>query len=153
MVAFDLDMNTGMIHLTFNETVNVSSLIVEQITLQSDLYETENTTQFVFNSASGTGSNSPDWPTITINIGSDDLNEIKRLSDLAISANTTYLSLMQFSIEDTNANRVVPTVITVTNYTEDATPPQVTSFTFDLNLGQLHFTFSETVNVLSLIHI
>ena len=150
LIAFDLDMNTGMIHLTFNETVNVSSLIVEQITLQSDLYETENTTQFMFNSASGTRSNSPDWPTITINIGTDDLNEIKRLSDLAISANTTYLSLTQFSIEDTNANRVVPTVITVTNYTEDATPPEVTSFTFDLNLGQLHFTFSETVNVSSL---
>ena len=150
LIAFDLDMNTGMIHLTFNETVNVSSLIVEQITLQSDLFETENTTQFVFNSASGTRSNSPDWPTITINIGPDDFNEIKRLSDLATSANTTYLSLTQFSIEDTNANRVVPTVITVTNYTEDATPPEVTSFIFDLNLGQLHFTFSETVNVSSL---
>jgi len=90
LVAFDLDMNTGMIHLTFNETVNTSSLVVEQVTLQSDLFETENTTQLVFDSLSGTGSNSSDWPIITITIGEDDLNEIKRLSDLAISAETTY---------------------------------------------------------------
>ena len=150
LVAFDLDMNTGMIHLTFNETVNTSSLVVEQITLQSDLFETEITTQFVFDSLSGTGSNSSDWPTITIIIGEDDLNEIKRLSDLAISAETTYLNLTQFAIEDTSGNLIVPTALAVTNYTEDATPPQVTSFTFDLNLGQLHFTFSETVNVSSL---
>ena len=149
-VSFDLDLNTGVIYFTFNETVNTSTLIVDEITLQSDTIIGLGTSQFTFRADSGTGSSSPDWPMISVEIGAEDLNEIKRFTELATSANDTFLSLSKFAIQDTNMNRVVPDALQVEVYTEDTTPPGVSSFTLDLNTGQLHLTFSETVNISSL---
>ena len=147
LLSFDFNLNEGQIHLTFNETVNTSTLNVEQITLQSDFSETENTTLLTFNSTANTFSGSPDWPIITVQIGDNDLNEIKRLTALATSENTTILSFTPYAIEDTSGNMLDPITLGVSNYTEDTTPPELDSFVFDLNTGQLHFTFSETVNV------
>ena len=150
LISFNLDLDTGMISLTFNESVNVSSLMVEEISLQNDMLVSIDTTLFYFRSEVGTKSNSPDWPEITIIIGTDDLNEIKRLSELAISPETTYLDLTQLAIQDMNGNYLTPITLAVSNYTNDTTPPEIVEFTFDLDAGQLHFTFSETVNVSSL---
>lgn len=149
-VGFDLDLNTGMIYFTFNETVNTSTLVVDEITLQSDPVVGMGTTQFTFHADSGSGSNSPDWPMIIVDIGAEDLNEIKRLTELATSSNDTFLSLSEFAIQDANMNQVVPDTLQVTVYTEDTTPPEVSSFVLDLNTGQLHLTFSETINISSL---
>ncbi len=150
LVSFDLDLDTAMIYLTFNETVNVSTLVVEEISLQNDMFVTLETTQFIFMSTGGTGSISPDWPVIYITIGDEDLNEIKRLTDLAVSPESTYLELTDFAIQDANSNYLVPTTLPVSNYTEDTTAPEVTEFIFDLNLGRLLLTFSETVNASTL---
>ena len=148
-ISFNLDLNAGTIQLTFNETVNTSTLIVEQVTLQSSEELVENTTELTFTSISGTSSLSPDRPVITVDIGDPDLNEIKRLTALAISPETTFLSLSPFAIEDANMNLVVSTVLPVTIYTEDITSPEVAAFSFDLDAGQIHFTFSETINITS----
>ena len=150
LLSFDLDMDEGTIDLTFNETVDVSSLNVNEITIQNNIILSTNTTFYVFNSEANTSSSSLNRPVISINIGNDDLNEIKRLSDLAISQNTTFLNLTYLSIADTNSNQVTPTTLPVTVYINDTTDPVVKSFAFDLNTGQLEFLFSETVNVSSL---
>ena len=142
LISFNLDLNTGRLQLTFNETVNTSSLTVEYISLVSELSSTE---EFSFNSSSNTASRSPDWPVILIQIGDDDLNEIKRRRYLATNVNNTYLWLNSLAINDTNQNPVEPVILPVTNFTEDITRPILSSFVFDLDEGLIHLTFSETV--------
>lgn len=150
LVSFDLDMNVGTIDITFNETVDVASLKVNEITIQNDITPSADTIFYVFTPEANTSSDSLNRPMITVNIGGDDLNEIKRLSDLAISRDTTFLNLTSLAIADTTGNQVTPISLPVTYYINDTTDPMVSSFTFDLNNGQLEFTFSETVNVSSL---
>ena len=142
LLSFDLDLNTGRLQLTFNETINSSSLMVEQVRLQDDMSAT---TGLYFNSSLGTGAQTLDQPVLLIQIGDSDLNEIKRRTNLATSQNNTFLTLNLMSIEDTNLNRVVPITLSVSDFTEDTTPPTLSSFDFDLDEGRLHLTFSETV--------
>ena len=150
IISFDLDMDQGTIDVYFNETVDVSSLNVEEITVQNELTVSDDTTFHVFTIEANTSSISLDRPEITITIGDDDLNEMKRLSDLAVSAQTTFLNFTSLAISDANSNQLTPTSLGVTNYINDTTDPVVTSFSFDLDSGRLHFTFSETVNSSSL---
>ena len=142
LVSFDLDMNMGSITLTFNETVDISSLSVNDIILKPGEDSTE---RFSFNSSSGTRSRSLDQPVVLIEISDDDLNEIKFRLDLVTDENNTYLELNNFSINDTSQNRVVPTTIQVAEFNEDITPPMLLSFVFDLDEGIIQLTFSETV--------
>ncbi len=142
LVNFDLDMNVGTLELTFNETVSVGSLSVNDIFLKPDQYSID---EFSFNSSSGTVSRSLDQPVVLIEIGQDDLNEIKFRLNLATNENNTFIRLTDLSINDTNGNRVIPTTLEVTGFEEDITEPMLSSFSFDLDEGQLHLTFSETV--------
>ena len=142
LLSFELDLDSGTMLLTFNETVDTSSLAVEEMTLLSAM---SSSTGFVFNASSGTRSLSPDQPVILVEIGDNDLNEIKRRTMLATNANNTFLSLSAGAISDTNRNQVVPVTLAVSSFTEDTTPPTLAAFSFDLDAGELDLTFSETV--------
>jgi len=142
LVGFDLDMNIGTLELTFNETVDVLSLSVNDINLKP---AEDSMKVFSFNASSGTMSKSLDQPIVRIEISNDDLNEIKFRLDLATDENRTFIELSNLSINDTNQNRVIPTTLQVTDFNEDLTPPMLLSFVLDLDEGILHLTFSETV--------
>ena len=150
LLSFDLDMDMGIIDLTFNETVYVPSLRVDEIIIQNYVNFTLEISFHVFSPSANTSSASTDQPVITVNIGPDDLNEIKRLSDLSTSEVTTFLNLTSLAIADTNENQLTSTILQVTNFTEDTTKPELSSFSFDLNTAELRLNFSETVNVSSL---
>ena len=148
--SFDLDLNLGILLLTFNETVNVSSLNVKYIELRST--DTNSSTNHVLTAGDDyteSYSVSPDWPEINITIGAGDLNQIKKLTDLATGEDDTYLHITELAIKDTTANLVVPALLSVTRHIPDVTSPELISFSFDLNTGELLLTFSETVNVSS----
>lgn len=145
LVSFSLDMNTGTLFLTFNETVNVTSLGVQWLTLQTSAMGGPS---FSF-SPQATATSSPYGPIVNVAIGNSDLNVIKYLYPLATSPNTTFLTITQSAINDTSGNSVVPTTLQASAYAGDSTLPVVQSFVFDLNLGQITFNFSETVNVSS----
>ena len=145
LVGFNLDMNTGTLFLTFNETVNTTSLSVQWLTLRTSAMGGPSIS---FN-PQATASSSPYGPTVTVQVGNSDLNAIKFLYPLATSQDTTFLTIGQPAINDTSGNPVVPTTLPVSTYIADITPPEVQSFAFNLNLGQVTFNFSETVNVSS----
>ena len=145
LIAFSLHMNTGTLYLTYNETVNTTSLRVQSLTLQTSAMGGPS---FSFN-PQATASLSPYGTVVTVMIGNSDLNVIKYLFPLATSSNTTFLSISQLAINDTSGNPVVPSTLQVSAFTADSTPPIVQSFALDLNLGQITFNFSETVNVSS----
>ena len=97
-----------------------------------------------------------DGPTdvLTIYLGRDDLNEIKFLTELAVSNTTTYLTAKPLAIRDMKSLDLVPISTTnalqVNHFTADQTPPTLTHYVLDLNLGNLHLTFLETVNITTL---
>ena len=157
VVSFDLDIDSGNLTITFTETINVSSLDVTQLTLQSEndhfgsvlsTYTLKSSPPYPNTSQSF----SEDGPVIVIQIGHEDLNAIKKIRTLANHESNTYLSWTSTAISDNDDNPIIACLSLfaqeVNLFTEDMTRPELTSFDLDMNDGRLILTFSETVKVI-----
>jgi hypothetical protein len=156
LVAFDLDMNSDLLVLVFNETVRVPTLMIGEITLQ------DNVTVDVGDSNSSPsyhtlGFSSPlnlDDPTISIHLHPDDINRIKTYDNLASSSNNTFISMTMLALADMNGNYLteIPSYAAerVRMFVRDTTPPVLVYYELDLTLEELRMEFNETVNVSSI---
>ena len=146
LTSFDLDLNVGQITLTFDETVNISSFTVTQITLQNNI-TLDPTASHQLSNLSYTPS--PDSNIVEIVLDPSDLNEIKRLDRLATDPNDTYISITSDLVTDMNNNSVyaIPDddALPVFMYIMDMTPPILLEFDLNLNSSQLTLRFNETV--------
>ena len=83
-----------------------------------------------------------------------DLNNIKKIPDLATNENNTYISFVYALVSDMNGNAInqilLPNLIKTSEFIPDITPPALISFTANLNYSHLILLFSETVNTSSL---
>ena len=151
--SFDMDLNQGMFTLYFNETVNISSLVLTDITFQSAENQL-NITNIMFETLTLSGGlliELRDEPTLNIHFTTNDLNTIKKRA-VCRSPLDCYISLPSSTIRDMNSNPVVPIselqAMLVANYTFDIMPPRLVRFLeLDLNSSTLTFEFDETVNV------
>ena len=156
VVAYNLNLTSETIVLYFTETVNASSLNIIDFTLFGESPANENTSFYQLMQDSGIDGDpaTQDSTVITITIGTNDLNRIKQVTDLAVSNSTTYLALFSSAIVDMSGNLVVPIPDTnprnVSEFYDDHIRPNVLSFGFDLNSGVLSLTFDETVNASSI---
>uniref|UniRef100_A0A1X7V1F8 Uncharacterized protein n=1 Tax=Amphimedon queenslandica TaxID=400682 RepID=A0A1X7V1F8_AMPQE len=157
--SFSLDLNSGIISLTFSETVDSTSIDVSTIQLLAgpdDLFN--ETVSYSLTPGSlpiGTQTLSSNSSLIIVSLGSTDLNEIKRLSELATEEANTYISITNNTIIDMYGNLVVPRdpedPLMANLVVRDTTPPTLEEYTLDLDEGLLQLTFSETVNASSLV--
>ena len=151
---FDFDLEAGNLTLYFSEPVDEFSLNVNGITLQSDQGNFNSVESYRLTSA--LVSTRDDMSTLILELSEHDINAIKRFSNLATSSESTYLSINSNTITDlaTRPNSVRPTVagleVRVTSFMNDVSPPNLLSFTFDINLDHLVLTFDEPVNKSSL---
>ena len=147
--SFHLDMNEGLLHLTFSETVRADSLQAQSISFQS-MNESDAVNYTLINATTS----SPNQPEITVRISVPDLDNIKRILDLATSMNDTYITLQTSAIEDMNGNSVTEIqtsdALQADDFTPDVTPPQLLDFELDLDSDILTLLFSETVFLSSL---
>ena len=154
LVLFDFDLNDGILTMSFNEPLNASSFQLDQLVLSpdNDNNDGDNTTFSPSESLSSlTGR------TATVIFTLQELNEIKRL-EICINQTSCYLYFPRRPEQDTgrdySGNAIVAIssaeAIVVSTYTMDITPPQLDSFTFDLDLGTVTLSFSETVALLTL---
>ena len=145
---FDLDMNTGIITLRFSETVMGPFIDSPQITFQSDANLTLMSSDHTLNNYSVSLSGLE--PTIIVRIGVDDLNELKRQTELAISSSTTFISITSLLVSDTKRNDVIDILpsdaLPVAKYTSDVSRPHLVSFGLNLVTNTLSLTFNETVS-------
>ena len=156
LVNYTLDMDSTTLILTFNETVNTSSLDVSHITIQ---HNTTSSTDYHSSPRSltphQTHTLSDNGHVVVIHLGPLDRNEIKRRQNLAISEGTTYLTGTPLAIRDMNGNQfaAIPdgAAQQVAVYIADESPPLITNVTVDMDAGLFVLTFSETVNASTLL--
>ena len=152
LVGFSLDLNEGVLYLTLSETVNSSTLNVNGITIQnsSDTF----LDRVTLGGSRGSETQSPDGVVIAVDIGRDDLNDIKRNRQLGTAISNTYLFLQDFVIQDTSMNFNLPIYNPLAQgvgmVTNDTTNPFLLSFDLDLDRSELILTFDETVETSSL---
>ena len=154
--SFDLDLNVGELRLTFDETMDASSLVIQELVLQNDMSNATRLFSLTDRGEVGlpTTSSQEDDTEITVFLGFADMNDIKRFVELATDKNDTYLSFANTTLVDMNNNSISAishlNARQVLMYYEDKEPPVLTDFSLDMNFGVLTLTFTETVNVSSL---
>ena len=156
---FDLSLHDETLTLRFSETVDMAYFNVTQITITSDAVQDLEgsgddvaTTKFALTANSVSHSN--DYWTIIVNLGTLDLNEIKKLTGLATSTADSFLTVTALMVKDTFENALAPVVDTdalqVSTYVRDEVDPKFVGFCLNMDgeIGLLELTFDETVNIL-----
>ena len=149
--AFSLDMNSGLLSLSFDETVNAATLNVSTITLVNRMLRY--TSGFTIHDSSTSSSNGA---VLEINILQSDLNGIKAISDLASSDSNTFVIVTPDTVEDMSGNLLTEITsgaalqVEASEYIADTTSPSLVAFDLNMSSEQIILIFSETMRATSL---
>ena len=149
VLAFDLDMNSNLLSLVFNETVEIGSLDLSAVTIQNDA--TAPTSSVQLTSPESTVLVGFSVVEIVLSIG--DVDRIKSLQDLAVSNDTTFISISEGLVNDTaqpmpNVNTEV-LGLRVANFIPDTTELNFLRFDLNLTTNTLILYFDEPVDISS----
>ena len=144
----ELDMNSGVMAISFNEFVNVTSLDLTYLRIVSDTVSSAQgyflTNTATINMAQTDGEN------IYLMLSNSDLNEIKKLRELAISMDSTYLQVDSLAILDMIGNTVQAMsgteVVPVEKFVPDETRPEMITFDTNIDGGTITIHFTETID-------
>lgn len=150
IVGFDLDMNVGLLLITFTEPVDHSSFDQHQIEIQSSTSQPTSVVRLGKVTGPQFTDSSKDSPILIVPLLRSDLFELQR-TEVASSLQTTFLALHSSVIADMNGNNVVAVsnsnALGVTTFIEDASSPMIESFILDYTLEHLQLIFSEVVDL------
>lgn len=147
--SFSLDINIGVLNLTFSETINATSVDFTQLTLQ----HTSSYPLLTYTLTTGLVISDND-PLLTLILNPTDLNLIKTIDELADTNYNallnTYLAITTRAIRDMNGNynnelRSDIGALGVSAVIPDTTRPTLINASLDLNVGMMSLTFDETV--------
>lgn len=97
---------------------------------------------------------SQDSTVLTVQLGQDDLFDLKRYPNFASSPMTTYLSYSDQLVTDMNSNPIIPVSAQYLPFAYSFYPdnirPQLLAYTLNLTSEQLVLVFSDIVNASSL---
>ena len=157
LLGYELDLNAGTLLLNFSETIDIFSLNISTLTLQSEEFVPDSNYSYTLNMGPDpllSSTPNSDSHTILINIGTDDLNAIKRIVQLAQNQNSTYLQFPETFVSDMSGNRIISQpngmALQVDTYYEDVIGPVLLSYTLNLTSELLILTFDETVDISTL---
>ena len=145
--SFSLDVNTGLLTLKFDETVEATSVNISAFSLVNRA----STITYALADGSHSATNSA---IIIVELSSHDLNALKATAGLVTAASDTFISVMSSGVRDMNQNLLFPITsdsplqVGQSAYTRDATSPNLHEFSINMSSEQLHLTFSETVSTL-----
>lgn len=145
-----MDMNTGVIILTFNEDIEQSSVNSTGIIIQGvqGINTSTNTSLYYRLTSTNTIVSGRE---VIITMSRDDFSQIQVRPQVATQASNTYLSMDQTAFTDraNPPNTVQPIsnegALIVSDFFADSTPPEVLDFSLDLEEDTLTLTFSEPV--------
>ena len=146
--TFTLDMNMGILSLTFTDIVNTSTFNPTGIRIQDDLFASPGGS---YTLTEGSFTDSDNGYVVDVTLSRQDLNELKFNTRIATDESDTWLILRALTVKDiflqdiravTNGNaRQAEDVI------PDTTPPEVETFDLDLNSNTLFLIYIETINI------
>ncbi|KAL5488649.1 hypothetical protein EMCRGX_G017625 [Ephydatia muelleri] len=150
LVSFGLDMNNGLLSLTFSETVNATSFDVTQIVIQSGpLIGLDSARRLISESHTvpqlGHTAIIND-PVIIVQLGPSDLNRLKATDNIVRGINDTWLNLSNYLVQDMNSNQVVADIHQADYFIPDRTSPFLLSFSVNLIVDQMTLSFNEPIN-------
>jgi hypothetical protein len=153
--SFALDMDSPeILTLRFNETMDVSTLIFANITLQKVRNAAEGDRHTLTGGTLVAGQE--DSTVVSFKLDKVDVDEITR-KEIADDANSVFLAMTHGTIKDMSGNPSTATDseatvldIASSDYTRDQTDPVLEKFDFDENSAELILYFSETVRALDL---
>lgn len=144
VVSFNLDMNTGILSISFSEPILVSTLTLQSVTMQNSVATPTASftlTNSTYQAEELTASN------VQVTFSYEDCNMIKSLPNLASSRIDTFINITQDFVSDTNSNPIQPTVLQVMAYIPDTVLPILLSFDFRLTTpGKIELHFSEAIS-------
>jgi hypothetical protein len=142
---FSINMNSGFIRLTFDEIIDASNVAYGAITIQNN----DGSESRILTNGNLDTINSN---VIAIGIIDADLNEIKRLEDLATPTSKTYVVLGQGAVHDmaTTPNFNEEFSTGDSGYEPDGTSPKLTAFAVDMNAFTITLNFDETIDASTL---
>ena len=126
-------MNLGTLYLQFDDVVDTSTLNADEITIHNMNNITETYQFYQLTRGTTLSSNGFD---VLITIHPNDLDEVKKRDKLAISINSTFITLNANAITDTGGFGIRAVTVPVQTYSfiEDLTRPSLLRFAFDLSI-------------------
>ena len=136
LLSFNFNVSTGELTLSFSETVSASTLDVTSITLQSVAnVSTINGTDGQYQLTLQSSSSADNSNILIVTVQGDDLNNIKRDTNLAVSNSSTFLSIQYGAVQDMNSNPVEAREgLPVNIFYDDFIPPELVAFNLYLPL-------------------
>ena len=149
VVAFQLDMDSGEIVVTFDDAVVGSTFDVSAITLQNQPFRQP--MQWHTLSRDSSFSSVEDGFVVTVTVGTDDLNRVKQIRSLCTNETNCYLTATATIADDPSGADTIAVTdgksLQVSGFTRDRSRPSVDSWVLDMNVGQVILIFTETVDI------
>ena len=151
VVQFGLDMDLGVLTIDFSEPTDPSSFTLHGLAFQRKRNGLYDDAYVPLLHEDGCQTDSDYQRRITCDLGTANMNNIKRVQGLCTVINNTYLSAYAPFCNDHGGSpvsilgfeRIFGMV--ATSYIADTTPPTLDSWDLDLNTGQATLHFSEVV--------
>jgi hypothetical protein len=146
--TFTLDINVGILELTFSEPVDMSTFQPNQVGIQKA--RNNNAGGLLIDAASSV--TQPDGHILSVQLTLADLDFLLLDSSLAASQVQTYVSMAGGCVVDTagTPNQLVEIANNAAqsagDFTDDTTPPALLTVALDMDLGKLTLGFSEYIN-------
>jgi len=142
--SFSVDLNIGIISLTFTETVDVDSINFTGIAV---INHNINTT--VMYQLTGGETTTGDGTVISFIMDRNDINILKTFDNVFTRRRDSYIILDSFAISDNSGNPVLPlqpiVAVQASSVTQDTTSPELEFSELDMDSGNLTLSFSESV--------
>lgn len=149
--SWSLDMNAGLLKITFDETIDTSSGTVGGIKLQKGSGTSD---QVTLDEAKSTKQGTADSDVLSVKIHDDDLNAMK-LKGIGLTQATSFLVMAKGAVVRDMSNREnkaytsgsdALAIATASDHKTDQTAPTLTDFQINMNSG-ITLTFNEPVNI------
>ena len=155
LVSFSLDMDARRVALLFSETVSLSSLQLDQMTLQADRNIGVTTEFLVLNTSYASVITTVDSPLVELSLELSAFSRLKDAKYLAKSAESSFVSLTVHFVADRAGNATHgPNELEevhkgnarmATNYVPDRSAPSLIRWFMNLALDQIVLTFSKPI--------
>ena len=143
---FTLDLDAGTISITFDETVNYSTLVLTNMIIQSD----DTASPASFRELTGGTFTAINSPELTITLLNTDFFNLTLLPGLATNVSNTYLTVSAGTVNDMSSQSSTARRRQAGAVIPDQTPPTLVEYAIDFSTDSVELTFNEPVDVSTL---